>query len=205
MCDRKGGYSGANKADTVVAGCGDPRGSEGRLTACLQACLHEAFLQRELPVPEQVTNIRWDNISGVSPVHMAAEVLRGNAPEHLLETLWWHLCRFIEIHQKDSEVRQKVVFASHTTCGAISESDLSKERQVIDTDHEMVSHWFSDRWEAERPDERCPMLFDVVYLMHGEAGDTRAGVYEVVTLREFMERTQDIEAFHASIPELAAA
>jgi hypothetical protein len=176
-------------ADTVYVGCGDPRFSEAHGDAEIKKAMYDAFNCAEKSIPDSWDDVRFDRVTGVSPVHMASLVIRGKADDFHLQNLWWQLNKFIEIHQQGSDTVQKVVFCVHTGCGAAEEPNPAAERIIIEDDLDTVSHWFAKKWNAERPDDPLPEIFRFVALTGGHCGDIDARVEEVLEVDTFLRRT----------------
>ena len=180
--------SDAALADTVYVGCGDPRFSQAHGDAEIKKAMYDAFSNADQPIPSSWVDIRFDRVTGVSPVHMASLAIRREADDFHLQNLWWQLNKFIEIHQQGSDTVQKVVFCVHTGCGAADEPNPVAERIIIEDDLDTVSHWFAQKWSLERPNDPLPIIFRFVAITGGHCGETDARVEEVLEVDQFLER-----------------
>ncbi|NOY24663.1 MAG: hypothetical protein GXP62_02215 [Oligoflexia bacterium] len=178
----------ADLADLVIVICGDPRHAHPESAIALKRCLHAMLARRGHRTPQSPEDLRYDVVAGISPVHLVADELRGKLRGRTHQrALWRHLIDhagvgFIGMHQADAATPQKVAFVSHLSCGAINQPDLSKERRIINQDHQLVEQWFRKLWKRRRRDQTLPDILHIVEVMAGDAGSVDARVVQALPL-----------------------
>ncbi|MFH1631532.1 MAG: hypothetical protein ABIA47_00715 [bacterium] len=189
-------YVNKDAANVVIVHCGDPRGSHEDGDAILKRHIWKTLREMCLTVPAVPSDIRFDRVCGVSPVHMAAEAIRGNVMDFHLDWLWFNIINFMALHQGKEVDPEKVIFSVHTSCGAVGEVDFFHEREVIEEDLRLVSAWFRGQFEEEYPDSNFPVVMLMVIKMQFAAGDLRARPVSMIALDHYLEATKaDAELF----------